>query len=122
MNYQTSKVLNPSTTKGGGHFDPGRRKNVFFYSKNCRIALIFSVAGDKCIFQIIKQKWISWHERFEWKKIPKCEVRENSNFSKITKNDKKGSKFEICHYYFKSSSQALKYTHCPIFSYLLQFL
>ena len=34
----------------GGHFDPGRRKNVFFYSKNYCIALIFSVAGDKMHF------------------------------------------------------------------------
>ena len=49
-------------------------------------------------------------------------MRENSNFSKITKNVKKGSKFEICHLYFKNGSQALKYTHCPIFNYLLHFL
>ena len=28
-------------------------------------------------------------------------MHENSNFSKITKNVKKGSKFEICHFYFK---------------------
>ena len=46
----------------------------------------------------------------------------NSNFSKITKNVKKGSKFEICHSYFESSSQASKYTHCLIFSYLWHFL
>ena len=115
-------VINPSTTKGGGHFDPGLRKNIFFYPKTYCIALIFSVAGDNCILKIIKQKWISWHKRFEWKKIPKCEVLENSNFSKITKNVKKGSKFEFCHSYFKSSSQALKCTHCPIFSYLWHFL
>ena len=72
--------------------------------------------------KIIKQKWISWHKRFEWKKIPKCEVLENSDFSKITKNVKKGSKFEICHLYFKSSSYTLKYTICPIFSCLSHFL
>ena len=70
----------------------------------------------------MKQKWIFWHWRFDWKKIPKCEVRKNSNFSKITKNVKKRSKFKFCHLYFKSSSQASKYTHCPIFSYLWHFL
>ena len=42
-------------------------------------------------------------------------------FLKIAKNDRKGSKFEICHYYFKRSSQALKYTHCPILSCLWHF-
>ena len=77
--------FNPSTTKGGS-FWPQASERYIFLLKNL---LYFSVAGDNCILKIIKLKWISWHKQFEWKKIPKCEVLENSNFSKITKNVKK---------------------------------